>query len=116
MARNPTRHWPHAEGLDTRMLTVAAIIGAATVAGGLFSSSQASNASQNASDAQSVSAAAGIAQQNKQFEAIQKLRAHKIGCLPVVHDDRVVGVVTERDFMDIAYELLEQRLGRAATE
>lgn len=50
------------------------------------------------------------------LEAIQKLRTHKVGCLPVVHDDRVVGVVTERDFMDIAYELLEQRLGRAAAE
>ena len=50
------------------------------------------------------------------LEAIQKLRTHKIGCLPVVHDDRVVGVVTERDFMDIAYELLEQRLGEAAAD
>jgi CBS domain-containing protein/gamma-glutamyl:cysteine ligase YbdK (ATP-grasp superfamily) len=46
------------------------------------------------------------------LEAIQIMRQHKIGCLPVVHDGRLIGVVTERDFMDIAFELLEEKLGK----
>jgi CBS domain-containing protein len=44
------------------------------------------------------------------LEAIALLRKHRIGCLPVVHDGRLVGIVTEDDFMDIARELLEQKL------
>jgi len=43
-------------------------------------------------------------------EAIRLMREKRIGCLPVVHDNRLIGVVTERDFMDIAYELLERKL------
>lgn len=41
--------------------------------------------------------------------AIRTMREHKIGCLPVVKDGLLVGVVTERDFMDIAAALLEER-------
>jgi CBS domain-containing protein len=44
------------------------------------------------------------------LEAIVLIRQRKIGCLPVVHEGRLIGVVTERNFMDIAYELLEQKL------
>lgn len=44
------------------------------------------------------------------LEAIRLMRKHKIGCLPVVVEDRLVGIVTEHDFMDIAADLLEQRL------
>ena len=44
------------------------------------------------------------------LEAIRLMRRNKIGCLPVVHDARLVGIVTEHDFMDIAAELLEQKL------
>jgi CBS domain-containing protein len=43
-------------------------------------------------------------------EAIALMRKHQIGCLPVVLDGRLVGVVTERDYMAIAGELLEQKL------
>ena len=46
------------------------------------------------------------------LEAIRLMREHRIGCLPVVHDGRLIGVVTERDFMDIAFELLEEKLGK----
>jgi CBS domain-containing protein len=53
-----------------------------------------------------------ISPETTTLEAIQLMRRHKIGCLPVVHDGRLIGVVTERDFMDIAYELLEQKLGK----
>ena len=38
------------------------------------------------------------------------MRQHKISCLPVVNDERLVGIITERDLMDVAAELLEQQL------
>jgi len=47
------------------------------------------------------------------LEAIRLLRTRRIGCLPVVHEGRLVGIVTEEDFMTIASNLLEQRLGAA---
>ena len=43
-------------------------------------------------------------------EALALMRQEKIGCLPVVQDDRLVGIVTYRDFMEIAGHLLEQQL------
>lgn len=36
------------------------------------------------------------------------LQSHKYGCLPVVADDRVTGIITDSDFIDIAINLLEQ--------
>ena len=45
------------------------------------------------------------------LDAIQLMRKHKISCLPVVsEDDRLIGMVTERDFMNIAAQLLEKYL------
>jgi len=44
------------------------------------------------------------------LEALQLMRSEGVGCLPVVKDGRLVGIVTERDFMHIAGELLEQKL------
>jgi CBS domain-containing protein len=41
-------------------------------------------------------------------EAIRLMRQHRIGCLPVVKDGRLVGVLTEGDFLEVAAELLEQ--------
>jgi hypothetical protein len=55
------------------MTTVAAAVGAATVATGLYSSSQQSKAAKNASNAQVEASQAGIAEQQRQFDAIQKL-------------------------------------------
>jgi CBS domain-containing protein len=43
-------------------------------------------------------------------DAIHLMRRHGVACLPVVHDDRIVGIVTERDFMQVAGILLEQHL------
>jgi CBS domain-containing protein len=43
-------------------------------------------------------------------DAIRLMRQHAVGCLPVVKDGKLVGVLTEGDFMDIAAELLEQNL------
>jgi CBS domain-containing protein/gamma-glutamylcysteine synthetase len=44
-------------------------------------------------------------------EAIALMRRHRIGCLPVVHEGHLVGVVTEEDFMEIAAALLEDQVG-----
>ncbi len=43
-------------------------------------------------------------------EALRLLRAHGVGCLPVVHEGRLVGIVSERDFLVVA----EQWVGRGA--
>lgn len=44
------------------------------------------------------------------IEALRTMRRLRIGCMPVVQDDRLVGIVTEEDFMEIASKLLEQQL------
>ncbi len=44
------------------------------------------------------------------LDAIDEMRHHRISCLPVVKDDRLIGIVTERDFMRIAGQLLEEML------
>jgi CBS domain-containing protein len=41
------------------------------------------------------------------LEAINLMRLHTVGCLPIVEGDRLVGIVTERDFMNVAGQLLE---------
>ena len=45
------------------------------------------------------------------IEAIRTMRRLRIGCLPVLNEDRLVGLVTEDDFMDVAHKLLEEKLG-----
>lgn len=40
--------------------------------------------------------------------AAMHLRQHKYGCLPVIEDDRVVGIITDSDFITVAIHLLEQ--------
>ena len=44
------------------------------------------------------------------LEAIQLMRRYRIGCLPVLHQGRLVGVVTEENFVKISSDLLEQKL------
>ena len=36
------------------------------------------------------------------------LQSHKYGCLPVVAGERLVGIITDSDFISIAINLLEQ--------
>ncbi len=43
-------------------------------------------------------------------EPIESMRHNGISCLPVVKGDRLVGLITERDLMDVAAELLEEPL------
>lgn len=44
------------------------------------------------------------------LEAIELMRANGASCLPVVKDRKLVGLVTEHDFMRIAGQLLEDQL------
>jgi len=45
------------------------------------------------------------------LDAIERMKHERIGCLPVVDDDGgLVGIVTERDFMTMAAQLLEESL------
>lgn len=44
-------------------------------------------------------------------DAIAIMRQHRISALPVVEGDRLVGIVTERDFMNVTAELLLERVG-----
>lgn len=36
------------------------------------------------------------------------LEQHKIGCLPVVEDSKLIGIITDTDFVAVAINLLEQ--------
>lgn len=44
------------------------------------------------------------------LEAISLMRERRVSCLPVTKDGRLVGLVTEHDFMSIAGQLLEEQL------
>ncbi|MEM8930049.1 MAG: CBS domain-containing protein [Acidobacteriota bacterium] len=44
------------------------------------------------------------------LEAIRRMKTHRIACLPVVENDRLVGIVTEHDFLRVADKLLEDFL------
>ena len=43
--------------------------------------------------------------------AMRLMKEARVGCLPVVEDGRLVGIVTERDLIDVAAGLLEKYLG-----
>ncbi len=45
------------------------------------------------------------------LEAVELMREHEIGALPVVREDRLVGIITEQDFIEIAGTLLDETLG-----
>jgi len=54
-----------------------------------------------------------VAPETPTLEAIDLMRRHRVSCLPVVKHGKLVGIVSERDFMPIAYELLEEKLRQA---
>ena len=53
-----------------------------------------------------------VAPETPTLEAIELMRGHGVSCLPVVKNGKLVGIVSERDFMPIAYDLLEERIGK----
>ena len=55
-----------------------------------------------------------IGKRGSVLEAIQTMRKHKVSCLPVIQNGRLVGIVTERDFIDVAARLFEEELRETA--
>ncbi len=51
-----------------------------------------------------------VSPETSTLDAIALMRRHRIGCLPVVKDGRIVAMVMEEDFMGIAADLLEEKL------
>jgi CBS domain-containing protein len=49
-----------------------------------------------------------IGEKDSLREAAMYLQSHKYGCMPVVTDDRLVGIITDSDFIAIAINLIEQ--------
>jgi CBS domain-containing protein len=48
------------------------------------------------------------------LDAIMLMRRYRYGCLPVLQDGHLVGILTEEDFMNVASKLLEHELTSAA--
>jgi len=51
-----------------------------------------------------------VTPETKTLDAIQVMREHRVGCLPVVSRGKLVGILTERDLIDVAANLLESQL------
>ena len=51
-----------------------------------------------------------VSPETSTLEAIDLMRKHGVSCLPVVKGGKLVGLVSEADFLPIAYELLEKEL------
>ncbi len=41
-------------------------------------------------------------------EALEMMMKHKVGCLPVIKNKKLVGIVTEHDFVDISHRLIKE--------
>jgi CBS domain-containing protein len=54
-----------------------------------------------------------VAPETPTLDAIDLMREHRVSVLPVVAEGKLVGIVSERDFMPLAYELLHDRLSRS---
>jgi CBS domain-containing protein/gamma-glutamylcysteine synthetase len=50
------------------------------------------------------------------LDALRVMRKARIGCLPVVQDEKLVGILTEEDLMNIASKLMEERLAQNPSE
>jgi len=51
-----------------------------------------------------------VAPETPTMEAIELMREHRVSALPVLKDGKLVGLVTEQSFMNVAKDLLEDRL------
>jgi CBS domain-containing protein/gamma-glutamyl:cysteine ligase YbdK (ATP-grasp superfamily) len=52
----------------------------------------------------------GVTPETTTLEAVEVMRTHNLGALPVVKDGRLVGMLTARNLMPIAARLLEEKL------
>ena len=46
------------------------------------------------------------------LEAVKLMRKNRIGCLPVVKDGRIVGIITLFDILNLSVKLLESALNK----
>jgi CBS domain-containing protein len=51
-----------------------------------------------------------VTPETEALEAMRILREERVGCLPVVAGERLVGIVPERDLLEVAARLLESAL------
>ena len=51
-----------------------------------------------------------VSPETSTLEAIETMRGQKVGCLPVVQGEKLVGIVTESDFIDVSSKLLDEWL------
>ena len=51
-----------------------------------------------------------VAPETSTLEALAIMRERKVGCLPVVENDRLVGIVTAYDFLALSAEIIEKQL------
>lgn len=51
-----------------------------------------------------------IAPETMTFDALKLMREKNIGCLPVVKNEKLVGLITAQDFLEISVRLLEEKL------
>ena len=50
------------------------------------------------------------------LEAIELMRNDRVGCLPIVDDGQLVGIVTSFDFLDASARLFEEHLTKTDTK
>jgi len=49
-----------------------------------------------------------VTQETNIMDAMKLMKEHKIGCLPVVNGDELVGLISEQDFLRITARLLDR--------
>jgi len=47
------------------------------------------------------------------LEAMKIMRTQRVGCLPVVEGDQLVGIITSYDFLEATAKLFQQHLATA---
>lgn len=53
-----------------------------------------------------------VAPETPTLEALQIMSEKKVGCLPVVTNEKLVGLITAHDFLMVLTKLLEERLSQ----
>jgi CBS domain-containing protein len=51
--------------------------------------------------------------ETRTIDAIQLMRRYRYGCIPVIQDGHLVGILTDEELLNVASKLLEQQLGEA---
>lgn len=46
------------------------------------------------------------------LDAVKLMRSNRVGCLPVIENGQLVGIVTAQDFLDISAKLFEEKLAK----